>query len=71
MKKISTVYQIELTKTEINALVDSLHKNYISLKSEMAAQGATRTESENLTVLRSLRNDLASLVNISFMGSDF
>ena len=71
MKKLETVYQIELTKTEVNALVDSLHKNYISLKSETAAQGATRTESENLTVLRTLRNDLASLVNISFMGNDF
>ena len=71
MKKLETVYQIELTKTEVNALVDSLHKNYISLKNETAAQGATRTESENLTVLRTLRNDLASLADISFMGNDF
>jgi hypothetical protein len=70
MKKLETVYQIELTQTEVNALVDSLNKNYISLKNETAAQGATRTEGENLTVLRSLRDDLASLVNRRFMGID-
>lgn len=69
MKKVCTVYQVEVSATEVYAIVDSLHERYMALKSDEVEKGC-RDYNERLEILRSTRNGFAALVNRSFMGAD-
>lgn len=65
MKTLERAFRIEFTENEIETLVYSLHAHY--------KQGLAMGDTDSGAVMRdikALRNDLASLINKSFMGAD-
>lgn len=60
MKLTEKTFNVELTEREIELLVDALHWHYKKLELGDRKKGEERT----------LRNDLAGLINRFFMGAD-
>lgn len=63
MKLVESKYKIEFEKTEVEVMVDYLHKAYMALREDDANK-------ETAIAMRELRNNFASLVGRRFMGID-
>lgn len=61
MNHIETLYRIDLTDKEIGTIVDALNADY---KFTNPSEVGRRCE------VRELRNTLASLIHVTFMGDD-
>ena len=71
MKKIQTVYNIELTPEEIEAIATALHGEYKTLKTtaQESIEQSRRTY-EKMQIYRELRNSFADIINRRYMGED-
>ena len=71
MKTIECLYRIELSEKEINIIVNALHVEYMTIKNTKPEnQEESRKAYNRMQPIRELRNDLANLINRSFMGED-
>ena len=80
MRKLETVYKIELTNEEVETLVLALQNEYTDIKEQIDTVEAEVETPENSMRLsdmnkrksniRRLRNDLGSLIGRSYMGMD-
>jgi len=80
MRKLETVYKIELTNAEVETLVLALQNEYTDIKERIAAVEGEVETPENAKRLsdmnkmkadiRYLRNDLGNLVGRTYMGVD-
>lgn len=80
MRKLETVYKIELTNEEVETLVLALQNEYTDIKERIATVEAEVETPENSRRLsdmnklksdiRRLRNELGSLIGRSYMGMD-
>ena len=80
MRKLETVYKIELTNEEVETLVLALQNEYTDIKERIdtvEAEVETPENSRRLSDMnklksniRRLRNDLGSLIGRSYMGVD-
>jgi len=80
MRKLETVYKIELTNEEVETLVLALQNEYTDIKERIATvetevqtpEDARRLSDMNKlkSNIRSLRNDLGNLIGRSYMGMD-
>lgn len=71
MKTIECLHRIELSEKEINIIVNALHVEYMTIKNtKQENQVESRKAYNRMQPIRELRNDLASLINRSFMGED-
>lgn len=74
MQTVEKRFVIEMTEKEISVAVDTLHKQYKTNKVEL--ENMNRDGKFNSTLemhnrqIKHLRNDLALLINRSFMGED-
>ena len=68
MKTLEKVFKIELTEREIKTIVDSLANTCHNLNEEYKA--GKHEVYETLKETRTIRNDLAGLVNRFYMGED-
>lgn len=74
MQTVEKRFVIEMTEKEISVAVDTLHKQYKTNKVELENMNCdgkfNQTLEENNRQIKYLRNDLASLLNRSYMGED-
>lgn len=74
MQIVEKKFVIEMTEKEISVVVDTLHKQYKANKVELEnmnrAGKYNQTLVEHSKQIQHLRNDLARLINCSFMGED-
>lgn len=79
MKKLDTVYKIEVTAEEVEAITTALHGEYKFIKSELdeVLQDSKKATFENierikkrLDTVRAIRNNFADICNRRYMGED-
>lgn len=64
--KVQTTYNLTVNEEEIKILVSALHTEYKTYKLNFEKPGMP----ELISKTRELRNTMAALVNISYMGAD-
>ena len=72
MKSKCLAYTVELTREEIDTVTTALHSEYKFLKEKYAnarQQNAAEVY-ERMDEARTLRNDFARLIGVTFMGED-
>lgn len=72
MKSKCLTYTVELTREEINTVTTALNSEYKFLKEKYAnvrQQNAAEVY-ERMDEARTLRNDFARLIGVTFMGED-
>lgn len=63
--KVQTTYNLTVNEEEIRIFVSALHKEYKDL-----CNSGKPNMTEKIDKTRELRNTMAALVNISYMGAD-
>ena len=73
MKKLDTIYKIEVTAEEVEAITTALHGEYKFIK-DMRTKAETPEKSQELynkmELVRSIRNNFADICNRRYMGED-
>lgn len=72
MKSKCLAYTVELTREEIDTVTTALHNEYKFLKEKYAnvrPQNAVEV-CKRIDEVRTLRNDFARLIGVTFMGED-
>lgn len=72
MKSKCLTYTVELTREEIDTVTTALNSEYKFLKEKYAnaRQQNTAEVYERMDEARTLRNDFARLIGVTFMGED-
>ena len=69
MKSKCLTYTVELTREEIDTVTTALNSEYKFLKENARQQNAAEVY-ERMDEARTLRNDFARLIGVTFMGED-
>ena len=69
MKVKEKLFSVELTEEEVDMMVNALHEEYLLCRADYERDGGHMAE-VHMNRARSLRNDLAVLIDKAFYGQD-
>ena len=71
MKKLETIYKVELTTDEISIITTALHDEYKFYKEQRPDTiDESKIICDKIQSVRTIRNEFARLINRSYMGDD-